>query len=124
MERYQSGVEFVSPRYRGEGSYFFAAMAPYLDREKADYPKAEPPAEDEEPSDLDEILGTCTFKNAEDMKPREDGFKPFYIDTIQEEKVYMWRRIYPLEEKDERTRPLPREMADSILMDERNWAEA
>ena len=122
MEKYQSGVECESPRYRGAGSYFFAAIAPYMGSEKADY--SERLAEDEEPSDLDEILGTCTFKNADEAGPDEDGLEPLYTDTVQDEDFYLWRRTYPLEERGERMHPLPREMKDSILMDERNWADA
>jgi hypothetical protein len=118
MENYL-GVEFESPRYRGAGIYFFAAIAPYSLKE------AEPPAEDEEPSDLDEIRGTSTFKKAEDMEPYEDGFEPFYTDTIPEEEIfYLWKSIYPLIEQDEKMYPLLESVADSILMDESNWAQA
>jgi hypothetical protein len=111
MEKYQSGVEFESPQYGGAGNKIFPAIAAYADLE--------------EPSDLDEILATCTFKNADETELDEDELEPFYTDTIPEEETdYVWRRIYLLTEQEESKYPLPESITDSVLMDEKNWAVA
>jgi hypothetical protein len=125
MEKYL-GVGFESPQYRGVVNKIFLAIASYMNQETANYFETQDKAleEDEEPSDLDEILATCTSNNAEDMEPHEDGFEPFYIDTIPEEKNYLWRRIYPLTEQEGSIYPVPENITDSVLMDAGNWAVA
>ena len=127
MEKYKSGVEFEYPQYGGAGNKIFPDIAAYLNSQKAsDYFETKDAGieEYEEPSDLDEILATCTFKKADETGLDEDGPEPFYTDTIPEEEIfYLWRRIYPLREEDERN-PLPESITDSVLMDKKNWAEA
>ena len=111
------------PVYKGVERYFSAAQAPYASAGKA-ICSVRPYTRDDDPSELDELLGTCTFKNAEDIGPREDTLEPFYIDMISEERTYMWRRVYPMTEEEEGIYPLPEHVMEPLLLDEANWAEA
>jgi len=68
---YLSGVQELESHYAGAGKAFYPLIALLHDGE-------------EEPSDLDELLGTCTFKKADDMEPDGVGLEPFYTDTFPE----------------------------------------
>ncbi|MEM7815736.1 MAG: hypothetical protein QXN71_01300 [Candidatus Aenigmatarchaeota archaeon] len=92
MEKYKSGVEFEHPNYLA-GRLSFSDLSIYFSED------------DEEMSDIEEILSTCTFKKADEQE--NDEKEPCYVDTIQEEDLYVWKTLYPSTDEDYSIEEIP-----------------